>query len=763
MKKQKTRLCVLAAILMFLVSCSQQQEMTSLYEELAYAQVKEGLFINDYLRDDAEIYFEDGWSYLNKNGYRSGVYPRSTIYFRLFQKRPLYLFCLCMPTPKGSRSAQRMLIKVNGSKVAEEELKANMPKFMKVPVPPELLSMGQNMLEFVYQTDKTSDKDLLPEEKGKRIFSAIFQRLILSSLSSLSAINRIERKQSSMLDPREASFVQNIPGEMDFFLNIPSDAALQAKCEFSWFDPDISPTKTWKVQISLQKPEAEEQMLEQIFMGRRENRRSLDIDLSPYRGLFRLRLKADSDHEDEKTDGFLIWSEAKILARPTHLGKKPKDSQDVDRIRRNLRDNSTILIIFDAARADRFSTYGHFRSTTPSVDHFAEKGIIFQNAFSEALTTRASIGTLFTGYPLEVTGFRNIFSRLPDNLPTLAQLFQEKGFKTAGFTGVGNISSEFGFNRGFDEYYDLFREEEFRRKSQEYIPFVFPWLERNRNNKFFLYIHFKEPHAVYIPQPPFQGMFSSGFTQRTDLAGYMENARELTEEQVEYIRACYDENLASADSVFGKLIQKLAELGLLEKTNIILTSDHGEMLGEKERIFGHGSYLGEGGSHIPLVIRFPRTSGIDVPQRLKELVKLSDIFMSLVDIYQFDVKQELMVGRSFFPLFFDPEIQVNPYVVTGRQAKKEYGLRTLGKKLIYLEKSGEKVYFDMDEDPMEANEMYSLSDIEANYLFTELKKWLEKQRFIRAVLFDKDTQVKFQRDKIDKKTLENLKALGYIK
>ena len=69
----------------------------------------------------------------------------------------------------------------------------------------------------------------------------------------------------------------------------------------------------------------------------------------------------------------------------------------------------------------------------------------------------------------------------------------------------------------------------------------------------------------------------------------------------------------------------------------------------------------------------------------------------------------------------------------------------------------------MEEDLLEANEMYSLSDIEANYLFTELKKWLERQRFIRAVLFDKDTQVKFQREKIDEKTLENLKALGYIK
>ena len=67
------------------------------------------------------------------------------------------------------------------------------------------------------------------------------------------------------------------------------------------------------------------------------------------------------------------------------------------------------------------------------------------------------------------------------------------------------------------------------------------------------------------------------------------------------------------------------------------------------------------------------------------------------------------------------------------------------------------------EDPLEANEMYSLSDIEANYLWGELKKWLERQRFVQAILFDKDAQLVLQREKIDQKTLENLKALGYIK
>lgn len=763
MKKKTLILSIPAVLLLFLVSCSQQQEVISLHKELAYAQVKEGFFINDYLRDDAEIYLEDGWSNLSKNGYRSGVYPRSNIHFRLFQKKPLYLFCLCMPTQKEPYSAQKLTVMVNGSKVADEELKVNMPRFLKVPVPPELLGVGQNTLEFVYGAAHPSNEDHLPEEKGKRVFSVIFHRLILSSLSSLSAINRIEKKQSSLEDPEKTSFVQNIPGEVDFFLNVPAAAVFRADCEFFGLDPRASQTKMWNLQISLKQPGRGAQTLEQIPVGKKESKKSFRIDLSGYQGLVRLRLKIDGDQEDTKPEGFLVWSEAKILAQPTQLSGGGSGSQKIEKARNFLQDNNTIIIVFDAARADRFSTYGHFRPTTPSVNHFAQEGIVFQNAFSEALTTRASIGTLFTGYPLEVTGFRNIFSRLPDNLQTLAQLFQDKGFKTAGFTGVGNISSEFGFNRGFDEYFDLFREEGFRRKSQEYIPYVFPWLERNRDEKFFLYVHFKEPHAVYIPQPPFQGMFSGNFIQKTDLVGYMETAKDLTEEQVEYIRACYDENLASADSVFGQLIQKLGELDLLEKTNIILTSDHGEMLGEKERIFGHGSYLGEGGTHIPLVIRFPRDSGIIAPQRIDALVKISDIFLSLVGIYQFDVNRELMEGESFFPLFFDPKNQFNSYVVTGRQAGKEYTLRTQEKKLFYLEKSGQREYYDLVEDPLEANEIYSLSDIEANYLLGELKKWLERQRFIRAVLFDKDGQATFQKEKIDKKTLENLKALGYIK
>ena len=353
----------------------------------------------------------------------------------------------------------------------------------------------------------------------------------------------------------------------------------------------------------------------------------------------------------------------------------------------------------------------------------------------------------------------------PYFLTTLPHLYHKKNINTTGFAGVGNVSSSFGFDRGFDQYFELYREEEFYRKSQEYLPYIFPWLEANRDNRFFLYVHFKEPHAAYSPLPPFKGMFTDAYEETVDLSVHLNPiADTLTDGQIEYVRAGYDENLASVDSVVGEIIEKMQMLDLLDKSIIIVTADHGELLGEKDKIFGHGGYFGEGGMHIPLLIRFPKDDNIKFQDKIDGLVKTSDLLATLADINDFDIKNDLLSGRSLLPLIHESNIEINPYMVAEKRGTPGYCYRTKQYKLIYWMENAPIEFYDLEKDPEAMFNIYEQNQIIANYYLTKLKKWVTSQIIIKNALLTEDpAKREIDMKQIDEKTLENLKALGYIK
>lgn len=749
---------------LFCLCCVKQEISYDLQDEAKYALAKEDFFFIDYLKEESNIYLEKGWSRLNKDGYRLGAYLGSQLNFTLSENRPLFLFILCNPIREGRYPAKKLHIEINGLELEQVDFREKMQRYIKILIPSESLKTGENTIEFIYLVDKLSKEEADPSLGDKREFSLVFHELFLTSLASYGNIKKFLEAEKHITEKYEDAFIQKIPGEMDFYLDLRYQSSLKAQYKFLPFGQNKSSKKELDLQISIQKSEEEEQIIYFSSIEEDPLEKKIKIDLPDVTGLARFRLKTQDRQNQNTPAGFLIWTEAS-MKKEREQKKRDSGSDKIQaELRASLTDKNTIIIILDAARADHFSNYGYFRPTTPNISLFAEEASVFSNAFSEALTTRCSIGTLFTGYPLPITSFMDIHSILPEELTTLAQLFQSQGFKTTGYTGVGNIGSAFDFHRGFDEYFELYREDGFRRKSQEYIPYLFPWLEANRKKSFFLYIHFKEPHAIYIPLPPFRGMFSDHVGKKTDLVEYVHNADSLTEEEIEYIRACYDESLASADSVFGELTKKLEELDLLENSIIFLTSDHGEFLGETNRIFGHGGFFGDKGIHIPLFIRFPKDSAIKTPRKIEGLVKMSDLFVTLADIYQFKIPQELHEGKSLLPLLLDPEGEANPYVVIGKQGYPGYCYRTKQHKLIYWEESGFVEFFDLEKDPKEKNEIYTRDNIRANFMLANLKKWLNKQRLIKEILLmDDPSKKELDLKNIDKKTLENLKALGYIK
>ncbi|MFQ6039157.1 MAG: sulfatase, partial [Candidatus Aminicenantales bacterium] len=521
----------------------------------------------------------------------------------------------------------------------------------RIELPSDLGLSGLSALHLTYSVPELSPEEKLSyARKGRaRAFSVTFFDVLISNVSNWSRLDRIRRLRERLNQDDSPAFLQEVPSVWDVFLKIPEKARFKG----SWRYVSLAPTPSTDPGLSLSlavKPASSEKeiVVYRTPRGSSGSEQSVDLDLSRFQGVARLRLRANVT-KTAGLAGYLVWKNTRLD------GQKERQESGVgsgrlSRLRRFLSSKNAILIILDAARADRFSLYGHFRKTTPHIDRFAREATVFHNAHSEALTTRSSIGTLFTGLPPTATSLTRTTSQLPEGLNTLAELFRARGFRTTAYTGVGNVGSVFNFHQGFDQFFELFREKDFHRKSQEYLPYLLPWLETNRHRNFFLYIHFKEPHAAYTPLAPFRGMFSSSVKAKVDLKTYKERASHLTEDEVEFIRACYDENLASADDAFGKLVEKIKALGLLERSIVILTADHGEMLGEHGRIFGHGGYFGEPATRVPLIIRFPRLEGFSMPRNVRALVKTSDIFATLADIYELDVPPGLVSGKSLLPL-----------------------------------------------------------------------------------------------------------------
>jgi arylsulfatase A-like enzyme len=759
----KYTLLLFICAFLFLSSCQTQQSVYDLKEEAVYAQEQGGIFAVDLLEPEGESYVMGGWSGLRGDGTRLGVYPVSRINIPIYHKESIYMFFKCQPFDRDQSPAEGFNFRIRNKDIAQVELVPEEENLIKVTFIPDNLDLGDNTLQIHHVLSEEVEGKINQKEK-KRIRTTVFYEMMLSSHPDYDMTKRfVEVKRR--VDSKLSDFlIQKIPSTLDFYVELLADARLDANFEFIAADPSgqqIPSTLT----ISLKQEGKDEDIIFQVPLEGDKTAGKMQLDLPFEKKVSRLRMQAGEGEEKDSFEGLLIWKKASVVMKPEKAREQIKVNGDFLKWKRSLADKNTVLIILDAARADHFSSYGYFRPTTPNLDKFAEDAVLFTQVFSEALTTRASIGTLFTGFPLTVLSLYSIASQIPEELTTLAQMFQKKKIKTTGFAGVGNVSSAFGFDRGFDQYFELYREEEFYRKSQEYLPYLFPWLESNKDNRFFLYLHFKEPHAAYSPLPPYKGMFTGAYKETVDLSVHLNPISDtFTEGQIEYVRAGYDENLASVDSVVGEIIEKMKSLGMLDESIIIVTADHGELLGEKDKIFGHGGYFGEGGMHIPLLIRFPKTDDIKFPDRVDALVKSSDLLLTLADIHDFEIPHELLSGKSLLSLIQEPEMEINPYMVAEKRGIPGYCYRTKQHKLIYWMENAPIEFYDLTEDPEAINNMYEQNKITANYYLTNLKKWIISQNLIKNALLKGDP-AKRESDikQIDEKTLENLKALGYIK
>ncbi len=288
---------------------------------------------------------------------------------------------------------------------------------------------------------------------------------------------------------------------------------------------------------------------------------------------------------------------------------------------------NVILISLDTLRADHLSFMGYPRQTSPTLDRLARNGVAFTQCISQAPWTTPSHFSMLTGtYPTIHGGDRPFQEKRRwwnDHLPTMADILDTHGYTTGAFTGRGSISAEFGFYKGFDFYNESERD---ANGSDIYtiVNKAIEWLRSNKTRTFFLFVHTYEPH----------GPFSDDY--------FVLKERISTEDVLGHKIARYDGDIRHTDFYIGKLVAAMEELSLLDKTILVITSDHGEDLFEREiarpvnlnplrgaKDYDHGHSLYDDLLRVPLIYH---GLGPEARQnRVESQVRSIDILPTIID------------------------------------------------------------------------------------------------------------------------------------
>jgi arylsulfatase A-like enzyme len=298
--------------------------------------------------------------------------------------------------------------------------------------------------------------------------------------------------------------------------------------------------------------------------------------------------------------------------------------------------DNAILISIDSLRADRLGIYGNSRPTSPTMDRLARQGALFTSAASNSSWTIPSHASMLTGRDVLAHGVINDTDRIPTDIPTLASAVQDAGITTGGIISFGFVGSGYGFERGFDHFdesipsapnYDPVRDE----PAPLVRDLATAWLRERKDDRFFLFLHFWDVHYDYLPPPPYDRMFDPDYTGTITGENFYRSKqvnKRLPARDVEHLLALYDGEIRYVDDHLKQILDVLGELGLRERTAVIVTGDHGDEFFE-HGYKGHGRTLYREVTHIPLIAYVPGLPGGRV---IDEPVSLVDLMPTILDL-----------------------------------------------------------------------------------------------------------------------------------
>ena len=272
-----------------------------------------------------------------------------------------------------------------------------------------------------------------------------------------------------------------------------------------------------------------------------------------------------------------------------------------------------VLVVIDTLRADRTGPGGHARGTTPALDALAARGLRFTRAYAQSSWTLASFTSLFTGlYPHQHRVVRDTadatrFGCLPPARTTVAEALGAVGYRTGAWLNNTFLAPEFGLQQGFGVYDFAGATNERHRSAPATVDAALAWLAADPATPAFAVLHFMEPHLDYAAPPPFRGRFADPAGPGgvpVPMGAVQTGAHTPTDVEKRWLQDRYDEEVAAADDGLARLVDGLRAAGRLDRTLLVVTSDHGEEFWEHGG-FEHGHALWSEVTRVPLVAAGP--------------------------------------------------------------------------------------------------------------------------------------------------------------
>jgi tetratricopeptide (TPR) repeat protein len=389
---------------------------------------------------------------------------------------------------------------------------------------------------------------------------------------------------------------------------------------------------------------------------------------------------------------------------------------------------SVLVITIDTLRADALGAYGRAGAGTPWIDRLAQGGVRFEHAHAHNVVTLPSHANLFSGrYPLTHGVRDNSGFRFPGDRPTLAALLKARGYRTAAFVSAFPLDSRFGLDAGFDLYDDRLGGAETRtaflvpeRPGRATVEAAVGWLRAQGESRALSFLHLYEPHFPYQPPEPFASRFR---------------------------REPYQGEVAAADAALEPLLKPILEAGEAGRTLVVLTSDHGEALGDHGEQT-HGIFAYEATLRVPLILYAPR---LLQPTVVSAPVRHVDVLPTVLDLLGVQPPSDLD-GRSLLPLIAggSPPAAASYFEALSSSLNQGWApLRgVIDAGLKYVDLPLPELY-DITTDPGESRNLAAARPAEVERLRGLLSGFRTSERAV-------------QKRPEEASTLERLRALGYV-
>jgi arylsulfatase A-like enzyme len=411
---------------------------------------------------------------------------------------------------------------------------------------------------------------------------------------------------------------------------------------------------------------------------------------------------------------------------------------------------NVILIVIDTLRQDHLGSYGHTRRTSPRIDAFAAESMRYSRAYTQAPWTTPAIGSLLASQYPTTLGIRNERSILSEDLVLLPELLAQHGFVTGAVVGHDFCSSKFNFDQGFEEFDESqilglegISSPEITRRGLEFA-------KRHREQPFFLWLHYFDPHWSYRTHPEFEfdadNVYQGRATDVELMFELLQMSEELAPEDVAELERRYDTELAFTDHHVGVFLDGLRELALFDDSLIILVADHGEEFKDHGRV-GHAHSLYGELIDIPMIVHFPNGE----PAVSHRPVATVDIYPTVLEVLDLEPSSPL-VGR---PLPRSGGSGAGDQRIVFSETMRFANLRAAiaGRwKLVKDLETGQHQLFDLELDPDERHDLYAERGSEHEALVKRLDRWIAEAAATARVA----DEIELSPDEI-----ESLRALGY--